>query len=147
MMFNPQDAISSQARLGADAVSCSSFQDWYCQGEEFANGHDYGKALRCFEEAAILCPTNLDVLVYQAVCWIHLNQPAKALTVTDSILAYTPEHSQGWLFRGVALHRLGHYGEAYACYDRALGQAPRGGVVARVKHFFSRLLTKGWLRA
>lgn len=120
-------------------IACSSFEDWYAQGEKLANQDAYLKALRCFEEAAILRPANLETLVYQAVCWIHLNQPTKALAVTDRLLAQVPDHSQGWLFRGVALHRLGRYAEAYASYNQALGQPPALGFLGRFKQVLGQL--------
>lgn len=107
--------------LGPQVVSLSSLQDssfqrWYNEGETLANAEAYDRALRCFKEAAIVCPQEVSVLVYQAVCLIHLGRPEQALALTEQVLAIAPEHSQGWLFRGVALHRLGRYPEAYACY-------------------------------
>lgn len=92
------------------------FQQWYGEGERLANAGAYHRALRCFEEAAILAPDRVTALVYQAVCFIHLGQPQQALEVVERILAIAPDHPQGWLYRGVALHRLGHYKEAYASY-------------------------------
>ncbi|PZU99648.1 MAG: hypothetical protein DCF32_18405 [Leptolyngbya sp.] len=92
------------------------FQRWYGKGERLANAGAYDRALRCFEEAAILSPDQVTALVYRAVCLIHLGQPQKALEVAERVLAIAPEHPQGWLYRGVALHRLGQYKEAYASY-------------------------------
>lgn len=96
----------------------SSFQRWYLEGEALANAGAYKRALRCFEEAAIVCPEEVSTLVYQAVCLIHLGQPSQALALADRVVAIAPDDSQGWLFRAVALHRLGRYPEAYACYAR-----------------------------
>jgi len=95
-----------------------SFQDWYGEGDALANAGTYDRALRCFEEATILVPDAIAALVYQAVCLIHLEQPGLALAMTDRILAIAPEHPHGWLYRGVAQHRLGRYKEAYASYGR-----------------------------
>jgi tetratricopeptide (TPR) repeat protein len=95
-----------------------SFQDWYAQGEAHANDEAYGKALRCFEEALLLKPGDAEALLYQGVCLIHLDKPQRALAVLDTLVAQHPSHGQGWVFRGVALHRLGRYKEAYQCYDR-----------------------------
>lgn len=94
----------------------SLFRQWYGEGETLANTGAYGRALRCFEEAAIVCPQEISVLVYQAVCLIHLGQPEGALGLVEQVLALAPNHAQGWLFKGVALQRLGRYREAYACY-------------------------------
>lgn len=82
---------------------------------------EYEAALQqfaCSPQAA----QDADNLVNQAVCLIHLSQAQAALQACDRALTLNPHHSQAWLFRGVALHRLGHYREAYACYDRAVGE-------------------------
>ncbi|NJL45921.1 MAG: tetratricopeptide repeat protein [Leptolyngbyaceae cyanobacterium SM2_3_12] len=96
-----------------------AFQDWYDRGEALANAGDYARALRCFEEASIISSLDPEALLYQAVCLIHLDQPQKALAITDRLLSLAPNHPQGWLFRGVVLHRLGHYRAAYTSYDQA----------------------------
>lgn len=95
-----------------------SFEQWYAQGETLADAGAYDRALRCFEEATILIPDQVPVLVYQAVCLIHLKQPQRALAVAEQILAIAPDHPQGWLYQGVAQHRLGNYPAAYASYAR-----------------------------
>ncbi len=107
--------LSSQVATPSSPQN-GDFQQWYGEGERLANAGDYDRALRCFEEAAILAPDQVTALVYQAVCLIHLGQPQQALGVAEQILAIAPDHSQGWLYRGVALHRLGQYQEAYASY-------------------------------
>lgn len=93
-----------------------AFQQWYGEGETLANAGAYDRALRCFEEAAVLVPNDVATLVYQAVCLIHLEHPQQALAVTEQILAIAPDDPQGWLYRGVAQHQLGYYKEAYASY-------------------------------
>jgi tetratricopeptide (TPR) repeat protein len=113
-----QGAPSAFAPQIANAIDQDAFQRWYAEGDSLANGGHYDRALRCFEEASILDPNNADALVYQAVCLIHLEQPQPALTVAEQVLAIAPDHPQGWLYRGVALHRLGRYKAAYASYAR-----------------------------
>lgn len=105
----PQAATPSSPQDG-------SFQQWYEEGETLANAGAHERALRCFQEAAILAPDQVAVLVYQAVCLIHLGEPQQALDVAEQILAIAPDHPQGWLYRGVALHRLGSYKAAYTSY-------------------------------
>ena len=100
----------------ADARQGDCFGQWYAQGDRWATGGAYDRALRCFEEAAILAPEDVETLIYQAVCLIHLERPQRALAVAERVLAIAPDHPQGWLYRGVALHRLGRYQEAYASY-------------------------------
>lgn len=106
---SPQ-AWSPESRQG------SSFGEWYAQGDRWATDGAYDRALGCFEAAAILAPEDVEALIYQAVCLIHLERPQRALAVAEQVLAIAPEHPQGWLYRGVALHRLGRYKEAYASY-------------------------------
>ncbi len=96
-----------------------AFEHWYAQGERDANAGRYASALRCFEEASLLQPRQPDAWLYQVVCLIHLERPQAALAIADKLLNDVPDHAQGWLFRGVALHRLGRYGAAYASYDQA----------------------------
>ncbi|MBW4482894.1 MAG: tetratricopeptide repeat protein [Tildeniella torsiva UHER 1998/13D] len=107
--------------LESKVVNPSSLQDgsfgqWYGEGEALANAGAYERALRCFQEAAILAPDQVAALVYQAVCLIHLEQPRQALDVAEQILAIAPDHPQGWLYQGVAQQRLGDYKKAYASY-------------------------------
>lgn len=108
-MVLPSAGLSAAGSAGAG-------QAWYAQGEALANDGAYERALRCFEEAAIVAPEAIEVLIYQAVCLIHLEQPQRALAVAERVLAIAPHHPQGWLYRGVALHRLGRYRQAYASY-------------------------------
>ena len=118
MTITSTQAVSSAPRSQTASPLDSSFDQWFAQGEDLANQGDYDRALRCFEEAAILNPNHSETLIYQAVCLIHLEQPQRALAVADQVLAIAPHHPQGWLYRGVALHRLGRYKESYACYQR-----------------------------
>ncbi len=99
-----------------DALQGDAFRQWYAQGDRWATEGVYDRALCCFEEAAVLAPEDIEALVYQAVCLIHLELPQRALAVAGRVLAIAPDHPQGWLYRGVALHRLGRYKEAYASY-------------------------------
>ncbi len=66
-----------------------------------------------------------EAAVAEAVRLIHEEQPGNALVACDRALALVPDHPQGWLFRGVALHRLGQYQAAYACYECALQKGDR----------------------
>jgi tetratricopeptide (TPR) repeat protein len=89
------------------------------QGEYEAALHQFAQVPEAGQDA--------DCLVSQAVCTIHLGRAQAALQFCDRALELNSHHPQAWLFKGVALHRLGHYGEAYTCYDRAVGeQRPDG---------------------
>ncbi|MEL6138945.1 MAG: tetratricopeptide repeat protein, partial [Cyanobacteria bacterium J06628_6] len=49
-----------------------------------------------------------------------------ALARCDRVLDWMPDHAQARLFRGVALQRLGRYGQAYQDYGRALNRMNTG---------------------
>ncbi len=104
--------------LSPAPLTDGGFGRWYGEGEDLANAGTYDRALRCFEEAALIAPGDISTLLYQAVCLIHLGQPERALAVAKRVLAIAPDHPQGWLYHGVALHRLGRYRESYASYAR-----------------------------
>lgn len=82
-----------------------------------------------------------DNLLHQAVCLIHLSRPEAALPLCDRALSLAPDNPQAWLFKGVALHRLGHYGEAYDCYHQATGE-PRPTVMATFKRAIHNTFTR-----
>jgi tetratricopeptide (TPR) repeat protein len=93
---------------------------WHYQGEALANLGRYKEALQSFDRALERHPEAIATLVFQAVCWIHLQAFERALGCCDRTLAIAPHDSQAWLFRGVALQRLGQYRAAYSSYDQAL---------------------------
>ncbi|WP_052288360.1 tetratricopeptide repeat protein [Leptolyngbya iicbica] len=79
---------------------------------------NYHQALQVFQQVADRDRT-LDDSVNQAVCLLHLDQPEAALEICNQTLELSAAHPQAWLFKGVALYRLGQYDEAYACYAQA----------------------------
>ena len=92
---------------------------WHLQGEALANLGRYHDALTSFDRALEIDPTKAESLVFQAVCYVHLQDYAQALARCDRALELSPYHTQAWLFRGVALQRLGRYQEAYCSYEHA----------------------------
>ncbi|NER80639.1 MAG: tetratricopeptide repeat protein, partial [Leptolyngbya sp. SIO1D8] len=93
-------------------------QSWSDQAHSLLEQGEYGAALEYFRQAVQTAPL-ADDYVSQAVCLIHLDRPQEALEMCDRALSLNSGHSRAWLFRGVALHRLGQFDEAYACYDLA----------------------------
>jgi tetratricopeptide (TPR) repeat protein len=79
---------------------------------------NYHQALQVFRQVPDSDRT-LDDGVNQAVCLLHLDQPEAALQICNQTLELNATHPQAWLFKGVALYRLGRYDEAYACYAQA----------------------------
>lgn len=98
---------------------------WHLQGAALANLGRYSDALASFAQVHRRATTTTDrveTLVFEAVCHIHLQRYELALARCDRALDWIPDHAQARLFRGVALQRLGRYGQAYQDYGRALNQ-------------------------
>lgn len=113
-----ETVVSAATQLLADFPD--SYGIWYLRGDALANLGRYGEAIDSFAQTLRYSPDAKEALVFQAVCWIHQEYPEAALGCCDRALEIAPDYDQGWLFRGVALHRLGRYRDAYASYDRAL---------------------------
>jgi tetratricopeptide (TPR) repeat protein len=124
------------------------------QAVELLEAGNYTSALQLLVAIpqAIQDPENL---IHQAVCLIQLGQPQDALSRCERVLLLSPHHSQAWLFKGVALHRLNRYQEAYACYNRALEPPPTPSAGTRflrqppmrsLKSLLQRLKKTSWLR-
>ena len=121
MMIRQYEAVVSAAtQLLSDFPNSCGI--WYLRGDALANLGRYAEAIDSFAQTLRHCPDAKEALIFQAVCWIHQEYPEAALSCCDRALAIAPDYEQGWLFRGVALHRLGRYRDAYASYDRALHQ-------------------------
>ncbi|MGB3202856.1 MAG: tetratricopeptide repeat protein [Nodosilinea sp.] len=104
LTLDPHQADSWCGR--ADALSCLG---------------RYEEALQSVEQAQALAGlANPRLWVQKAVLLIVLNQPKLALTCCNQALWRSPSHTQAWLFRGVALHRLGQLRAAYRSYQRVL---------------------------
>ncbi|NEQ42377.1 MAG: tetratricopeptide repeat protein [Leptolyngbya sp. SIOISBB] len=98
---------------------------------------NYHQALQVFRQVPE-SDRSLDDWVNQAVCLLHLNQPETALQVCDRVLSLAADHPQAWLFKGVALHRLNRYDEAYACYAKASGESDQTATTAAKKPWYRR---------
>ena len=79
---------------------------------------DYHQALQAFQNISE-GDRSLDDWVNQAVCLIHLERAEEALQLCDRALLLHADYPSAWLFKGVALHRLNRFSEAYACYQAA----------------------------
>ncbi|WOD39849.1 tetratricopeptide repeat protein [Nodosilinea sp. E11] len=102
LTVHPHDAESWSSR--ADALACLGLYDDALQSLEQAQ-----------ELAGLADPR---FWVQKAVLFILLNQPEAALTCCNQALWRSPSHRQAWLFRSVALHRLGQFQAAYRSYQR-----------------------------
>lgn len=105
----------------------------YLRGEALVNLGRYAEALESFEMGLVQPRYCVDAHIGRAVCLLHLQRPEAAMAACDRVLAIAPHHPQAWLFRGVALHRLAHYRDAYRCYEQAIG-TPRPDWGSQLKH-------------
>jgi tetratricopeptide (TPR) repeat protein len=105
------------------AVAPHAVDGWYYRADALACLNCYEEALQSLEQAQELDGFEAShIWVQKAVVLILLNRHNEALNCCNQALRKEPNHCQAWLFRGVALHRLGHYQEAYRSYCRASGQ-------------------------
>lgn len=99
-------------------------QVWHLRGQAYGELGQYREALAAWACTVEHLGETAERHVQQAVCWLHLDQPMKALHHCDLALQLDPHHDRAALFRGVALQRLGRYDAAYGAYHQALGAAP-----------------------
>ena len=118
-----ESVVSTATDLLAEVSDSASI--WYLRGDALAHLGRYGEAIDSFTQTLRYCPHAKLALAFQAVCWIHLTDYERALACCDRALDIDSAHAQAWIFRGVALHRLGRYREAYRCYDRATANDAR----------------------
>ncbi|WP_197064747.1 tetratricopeptide repeat protein [Leptolyngbya sp. KIOST-1] len=98
---------------------------WCHRAEALSCLSRYAEALQSVEQAQALAGLgNPRLWVQKAVLLILLNHPKQALTCCNQALWRSPGHAQAWLFRGVALHRLGLCKAAYRSYQRVLKPEP-----------------------
>lgn len=99
-------------------------ESWCSRADALACLGRYEEALQSLEQAQELAGFgHVRLWVQKAVLLILLNRPRLALTCCNQALWRSPNHTQAWLFRGVALHRLGRCKAAYRSYQRVVEPA------------------------
>ncbi|PSN15159.1 hypothetical protein C7271_21120 [filamentous cyanobacterium CCP5] len=99
-------------------------ESWYCRGEVLACLNRYEEALDSLEQAQVFMGfSEPSIWLEKASILILLNCLTEALGCCDYVLWRDPHSPQAWLFRGVALHRLGRWWQAYRSYQRAFYRA------------------------
>lgn len=110
------------------ALQPHDVESWHNRAEALTCLGRYEDALASLEQAQTLAGfATARLLVQKAVVLIWLNRLEAALTCCNRALWLTPDHSQAWLFRGVALQRLGRYQEAHRSYRRVAQPALAAG--------------------
>lgn len=109
------------------ALQPHDVESWYNRAEALTCLSRYADALASLEQAQTLAGFATPRLwVQKAVVLLWLNRLEAALNCCNRALWLNPDHSQAWLFRGVALHRLGRSKEAHRSYRRVAQPATAG---------------------
>jgi tetratricopeptide (TPR) repeat protein len=110
------------------ALQPHDVESWYNRAEALTCLGRYTDALASLEQAQTLAGfATTRLWVQKAVVLIWLNRLEAALNCCNRALWLNPNHSQAWLFRGVALHRLGRTKEASRSYRRVAQPALSSG--------------------
>jgi tetratricopeptide (TPR) repeat protein len=116
---------------------------WYHRADALACLNRYEEALDSLEQAQELAGFETSYIwVQKAVVLILLNRAEAALNCCNYALRLEPNYFQAWLFRGVALHCLGNYREAYHSYYKASGQ-PKSTLHQNLRRFYHDISTYG----
>ena len=83
------------------------------------------EALRCFDEAATLDPTNAETLVKRGMALEKLQKMEEALSSYNRAIAADNSMTLAYLYKGAACNRLQRFREALECYDKALDIEPK----------------------
>lgn len=114
-------------------VDPHDIESWYGRADALACLNCYDEALASLEQARELADSpDPRFWIQKAVLLLLVNRPAAALTCCNQALWLAPNHIQAWLFRGVALERLGHSQAACRSYQRA-NQPNRSATVNAVR--------------
>ncbi|MBD1915693.1 MULTISPECIES: tetratricopeptide repeat protein [Cyanophyceae] len=110
------------------ALQPHDVESWLNRAEALTCLSRYEDALASLEQVQTLAGfATTRLLVQKAVVLIWLNRLEAALTCCNRALWLNPDHSQAWLFRGVALQRLGRNKEAHRSYRRVAQPALAAG--------------------
>ncbi|MEA5448780.1 tetratricopeptide repeat protein [Leptolyngbya sp. CCNP1308] len=150
--FDPRTVAMGRCELGKIRLEMGRFQDalelfeqslavqphavesWYGRAEALTCLGRYEDALASLEQAQTLAGfASARLWVQKAAVLLWLNRLEAALNCCNRALWLTPHHSQAWLFRGVALHRLGRVKEAYRSYRRVSQPEAAAGARANIQ--------------
>ncbi len=104
---------------------------WVDRGLSHAAMRAWPRAISDFDNALIMRPKDVEILVLRAAAWRNSGNPARALADADSALKIAPEHSEALLERGFAALSRGDKSVASADFSKVLGLVPPGSDAAR----------------
>jgi predicted TPR repeat methyltransferase len=115
--------MSAAGSSGITAQHFDRARAHFIAGVEAFEASRYEDAEREFNASLELVPGRVSTLANLASTLIRLDRPEDALKTLDSI-ADSGNSADPLRHRGVALHHLGRYDEALACYDRVIAMEP-----------------------
>ena len=112
------------AGLSLGIPGSSQFTDDFNRGvAEFQAGR-YSEAAASFTRAELATPGTTDALLYQAKCFVHLQNLAEAETALRSYLAHHGESADGLYLLGFVVHRQNRPAESLEIYTQAAALLP-----------------------
>ena len=84
-------------------------------------GDNYSQqAIDLFDQALQLEPNYVDAIVYKAITYIDLEQPAQALEQAETAISLSPLHENAWYYKAQAHASLGQTDAAITAYEKVL---------------------------
>lgn len=137
-----QTKAEEAARHSVDLLP-SSEEAWSQVGFVFVQEKKFDDAVRAYQQAFDLNPTDVWPLQNLALSLVKLNRTDEAMKEFKRAIALTPRFGLAWLGMGELLESMGRKNEAADCYQKALQnrihRAPELTTLARF------CLSRGWL--
>lgn len=134
------EAALGQFEFALD-LDAHAAEGWAGRGEALACLNRYEEALENLEQAQELAGlSDIAIWIQKATVLILLGRPVEALSCCEYVLMLRPDHTQAWLFRGVAQQRLGEFRAASESYSRAT-HYPRPSLHDQIRRFWHDLTT------
>ena len=95
------------------------------KGRALLNLQQFEEALACFEEAAVLDPSNSEVFIKKGTALEKLERWNDAINAYDQAIDLNNFATVAYLYKGGVLSRLERYDAALECYEQALSMQNR----------------------
>ena len=84
-------------------------EDYYNQGIDYANLHQYTDAIASYDNATRINPEYTNAWYNRGNALLSLARHEEAVASYDNAIRIKPDYSNAWINRGVALSKLGRY--------------------------------------
>jgi len=121
-----------------DIQASASVPEDLAQATQAWQAGNQSAACSLYQRILAVEPSNSEALYGKALC-LQQNQPAKALTLLQQLVAMHPNHSPAWLLLGELYEQQGREAEAIEAYRRYVAL---GGPLPKSPSF--RLRLKQW---